>query len=95
MKSIDLTKLIEGLLVIIALAVVTGQYGTLRKFAAREAAVSLHGWGTHAFFPATYRQITSPTPKGGVHLKGAMHSNSSPHSDQLNQINKEIYCKSN
>jgi hypothetical protein len=95
MKSIDLTKLIEGLLVVIALAVVTGQYGSLRKFAAREVAASLHGWGTHAFFPATYQRIAGPTPKGGVHLKGVAHSNSSPHSDQLNQINKEIYCKSN
>lgn len=57
MRAIDLTKLIEGLLVLILVAIALGQYNNLRAFAAREAAASLHGWGTHAFFPSTYSSI--------------------------------------
>ena len=50
MKAIDLTKLIEGLLVVIALAVAAGKYDSLDRFARRQAEASLKGWDTHRFF---------------------------------------------
>jgi hypothetical protein len=46
MKSIDLTKFIEGFLILILASIAIGKYSDLRAFAEREAAASLHGWGS-------------------------------------------------
>lgn len=78
MKAIDLTKLIEGLLVVILAAMALGKYDALRTFAAHEAAASLRGWDTHAFFPVTYRQIAGITPGNRVHRKGMEGDRHSP-----------------
>jgi hypothetical protein len=74
MKGMDLTKLIEGLLVVILIAIVIGKYGALQDFARREAIVSLRGWGTHAFFPAEYRRFMRGPAPGRNHLGAAPHT---------------------
>jgi hypothetical protein len=94
MKSIDLTKLIEGLLILILASIAIGKYGDLRAFAEREAAASLHGWGTHAFFPNTYRKIIGSEQGSRVQLKGAAHFKSPPRLVQSNFKSQEFYRKS-
>lgn len=84
MKSIDLTKLIEGLLILILASIAIGKYGDLRAFAAREAAASLRGWGTHAFFPGTYRKLIGPNHESRLQLKGAEHFKAPPRLVQSN-----------
>jgi hypothetical protein len=59
MKSVDIGKLIEGLLAIILISIAVGKYDALHSFARQEAARSLRGWSTHAFFPADYRKLMS------------------------------------
>jgi hypothetical protein len=83
MKSIDLTQLIKGLLVVIVIAAGVGKFGALQDFARREAAASLRGWPVHAFFPSVYRQVIAAPTVGRVHLKGAARSSSPSHPDQL------------
>ena len=50
MKSVDLTKLIEGLIAVIGVAIALGQYPALERFARGEAGNALRGWDTHRFF---------------------------------------------
>jgi hypothetical protein len=74
MKSIDLTKLIEGLLILVLASIAIGKFGNLRAFAAWEAAASLRGWGTHAFFPGNYRKLIGPNQESRLQLKRTGHS---------------------
>jgi len=83
MKGIDLTKLIEGLLVVIMISFAIGKYGALQDFARREAAVSLRGWPTHAFFPAEYQKLMRGPARSENHLKGAAHLSSPSHPGQF------------
>lgn len=88
MRTMDLTKLIEGLLIVILFACLVGKYDRLRSFAAQEAVASLHGWDQHLFSPSTYRELVGTPSKGQVHLKGAVHSRLPSRSDQLNFLHK-------
>lgn len=88
MRDIDLTKLIEGLLVVIVAAMAIGRYNDLRAFAGREAAASLRGWGTHAFFPATYRRVIRSSSTGLGHRKGPARESSPVRLDQPKHYNK-------
>ena len=70
MKAIDVTKLVEGLLVVIFLALAVGHYNDLRSFAIREASASLKGWPTRTFFPSTYRKVFGAHPQKRSSLEG-------------------------
>lgn len=83
MKGIDLTRLIEGLLVVITISFAIGKYGALQDFARREAAASLRGWPTHAFFPAEYKALMRGPTQGGNHLKGTPRFGSPSHPGQF------------
>lgn len=78
MKTIDLTKLIEGLLAVIFIAVAIGRFNDLQAFARREATRSLHGWDNHVFFPGEHKNLMGGvvTGSGKSHLKGAAFSSS-------------------
>ena len=83
MKGIDLTKLIEGLLVVILIAVSIGKYGALQGFARREAVASLRGWRTHAFFPAEYQKLMRGHTHGENYLRGTSRIGTASRSDQF------------
>ena len=83
MKGIDLTKLIEGLLAVILISIAIGKYGALQDFARREAIASLHGWGTHAFFPAEYQRFLREPAPGGNALREAPRTGAAPHPGQF------------
>ena len=83
MKGIDLTKLIEGLLIVILIAIFIGKYRALQDFARREAAASVRGWPTHAFFLAEYRKLLRAPHSNGNHLREAARTGATPHPDQF------------
>ena len=90
MKATDQTKLIEGLLVVILAAIAIGQLGDLHHFATREAARSLRGWDTHAFFPTQYRKLLGRTQDPRVHLKGARGSHPLSNPNQLKYRSQDL-----
>ena len=65
----DLTPLIRGLLVVIGISLVLGKYGALQNFARREAAASLRGWGSHAFFPRECQRRMRAPVQNGSHVR--------------------------
>ena len=54
MKPIDLSGLIQGLAVVIILAISIGKYDALKKFAMNEARHALKPTPTKPFFPKSY-----------------------------------------
>ena len=54
MKPTEIKDLVAGLLTIILMAIVLGQFGRLEKFSRAEAAKALRPKPTPAFFPQGY-----------------------------------------
>lgn len=54
MRPAEIKDLVVGLMVVVMIAMATGQYGKLKQFSRKQAASALKGWKTHPFFPAGY-----------------------------------------